>query len=380
MMMTVVRVMPSSGMNAVFSPGGGPFAVKVLEVAGDRAVVWAGERIIEVRSEIPLAAGEEFLVEAERRGDGTVAWRVVGEIARTGSKDPRNLPGENLQRSPQGEPLRYAFLEFGVPLSEVNFQKARQLLQKLGADTPAAALAAAAYLQSGLESEDLLEFMFSFFSRLLSAGDQVNEGSTKELFPGGIAPFSEQDLFSRNGATLLRARLQEIAEAIIRLSGAFREDHGRDPGTPVTPCWDDLTKLLLAGQVFARLRASGRDGVFYYIPLFLVASGVLFSDGELLVCPCAEERDAECCRVLLLLETEKLGKMQIDVFFREGNLTVGAVVEREGTKLLFDRYWPELACVLQQKNYRVHWSGCRVGVLSREKPAAEPYCPLDLLV
>ncbi|MDN5375891.1 MAG: hypothetical protein PWQ39_931, partial [Thermacetogenium sp.] len=60
MMMTVVRVMPSSGMNAVFSPGGGPFAVKVLEVAGDRAVVWAGERIIEVRSEIPLAAGEEF--------------------------------------------------------------------------------------------------------------------------------------------------------------------------------------------------------------------------------------------------------------------------------------------------------------------------------
>lgn len=143
--MTVVRVMPTSGMNAVFSPRGGPFAVKVLEVAGDRAVVWAGERIIEVRSEIPLAAGEEFLVEAERRGDGTVAWRVVGEIARTGSKDLRNLQGENLQRSPQGEPLRYAFLEFGVPLSEANFQKARQLLQKLGADTPAAALAAAAW-------------------------------------------------------------------------------------------------------------------------------------------------------------------------------------------------------------------------------------------
>lgn len=381
MMMPVVRMMPLR-LNAVLLPpaGEGPFAVKVLEVAGERAVVWAGERIIEVRSEIPLAAGEEFLVTPERRGDGTVAWRVVGEIADAGSKGPRHLPGGGLQESLHGDLWRYAFREFGIPLSEDNLQKGRQLLQKLGTDTPAAVLAAAVCLKSGLESEGLLEFMFSFFSRLLSARDQVNKRSTKVVFPGGSAPFSEEDLLSPDGISLLSDRLREVSEVIIRLSGALREESGQDPGAPLNPRWDDLIKLILAGQVFARLRAFGSDGAFYYIPLFLVAGDDLFSNGELLIYPCSEERDADCCRVLLLLETEKLGKMQIDVFWRKGELTVGAVVEREGTKLFFDRYWPELAFVLQQKNYRVHWSGCRVGVLSREKPAAGSYRSLDLLV
>lgn len=359
--------------------GEGSFPVRILEVAGERALVLAGGRILEVRSEISLASGQEFLVTQEQRRDGTTAWRILKEIPPPGGSTGYSMTGR-FPGNPQNEDLCCALRRFGVPLTESNLQKAGQFLREMGNYSPAGTLAAAVSIKLGLESASFLQAMSSFFSCRL-AGRDLTKKRAKDSSPGKLSSASGEEFLSPTGAAVLGARLKEIYEAMSKLFGTLREHPGQNPEATVFPGREELGRILLAGQLFAQLRENGMDGAFYFIPLFLVTGGDLFSNGELLIYPCPPESGGSgSCRVLLLLETEKLGKMQIDITCREKFLWMEAVVEKEETKLLFDRYWQELALILQQRNYQVHWSGCRVGVLSREKSGMGPCHSLDLLV
>lgn len=318
---------------------------------------------LEVRSEIPLARNQIFLVNQDLRGDGTITWRVLREIPVSSSQDYFSSLGQG-EAGFEEKALCSCLRQVGLPLTESNLQRARQCQGLLGKATAATTLAAAFAVKLGLGSPTLIQALASFLSCLLEQQDEINkkEGSSKDLAP----------------------RLKELCESLKNLFSSIREHSGQPLESVIKECFpgkEELGKLLLAGQLFAEARENSPQGVFYYIPLFLLAAEGSFPEGEIFICPGpADSTDSGGCRVQLLLDTENLGGVQINICCWERSLQVDALVEREETKLLFDCYWPELESILQKRNLQLYWLGCKVGELSRERFGLKLHRPLDLFV
>lgn len=355
--MSIFGTLQPLTVNSVFPSGGGarPFLVRVLGVTGATAQVLVEGVTLEVRSEIPLARNQIFLVMQDLRDDGTITWRVLREIPASASQNPFSSLEQVLCTS-----LR----QVGLPLTESNLQKVRQYQGLLGKFTATTALAAAFAIKLGLRSPTLIQALASFISCLLGRQDNINK---KERNSKDVAP-----------------RLKELCEGLKNLFCKIREHSGQPLESLVGECFpgkEELGKLLLAGQFFARAQENSPKGGFYYIPLFLLAAEGSFPEGVVFICPGpADGTDSGSCRVRLLLDTKNLGKVQINICCWERSLQVNALVEREETKLLFDRYWSELDASLQKRKLQLYWSGCRVGKLPREKFGLRLHQSLDLFV
>jgi hypothetical protein len=343
--------------------GNSPFLIRIVSVTGNIAHVLADGVTLEVRSEIPVAQNQIFLVTQDLRDDGTIAWRILREIPTSDSHHHSSFWGQ--EEAGFGEKnLCSSLSQMGLPLTESNLHKARQYLSLLGKPTVANALTAAIAVKINLRSPILMQALASFVSCLLEQQDGINKkkSSSKDVASG----------------------LKELCEGLKNLFSNVRGHSGYSLESFIEEYFhgqEELGKLLLAGQFFARAQGNSPKGAFYYIPLFLLATEDFFPRGEIFICPDREDGvDSNGCRVWLLLDTKNLGRVQINICCWKRSLQVDVLVEREETKLLFDRYWSELESVLQERELKLYWLGCRVGKLPRENFGLKLHRSLDLFV
>jgi hypothetical protein len=348
-------------------PAGSGFRVTVL-AAGNPAIVAAAGQVLAVRSEIPMQAGDSFLVTSEQAGT-TVRWRISSTAAapdQTAANEGNAPASAALNRIDLAAALKLA----GVADSPALSGKIARLLDSLGGTAPLSDfLAAAAAAELGVYSRQLLEAILSFMAAGLQPGSgmEADEQALRQavMQASGLAG-QLQDL-----SKLLRTDKQKLEQL---LQSFYQSTAGKE---------------LLGGELLASLQQ--KEHPFYYIPLFTVVKQELLRNSELTVWPPrteqGEEPEQKLWRFQLTLETEALGWISFDMIYSKGELEVRPLAEQPSTKELLDRNWPLLEKGLRAMELRLHWTPCRLGEvaapLKRLRQADEQlenYQPVNLFV
>ena len=94
-----------------------------------------------------------------------------------------------------------------------------------------------------------------------------------------------------------------------------------------------------------------------------------------------DDSDNEQVHLVLEVDSEALGTVRIDLNWRQGVLGVGTCVEKEETKKLIEKHWPELADRLEKGGLKVRWLGCVVNpVKARQMFNKSPMRSIDILI
>lgn len=348
------------GLNMTISPDtrGQIFPVKILDAAEGTAIVSVNGKIMNVKTEIPLTRHQIFIVVEEKPGDGSITWRILTEVSAGAlGKIGASLRDSGTAVKPEID-LVHALRWSGVPLTESNLARAGHILELLGEPSPGNILAAAISTKLGINTLGLIQAIAVFASSLFYGKEVRNELNSKDQIVSG---------------------LRRCCEGLQRLIQFVREHPECTFGEALKECfpgYEELGKLLVGGQLFIQAQETAVGSVFYYIPLFLY----LPIEGEAYLFP-PQQGDKKQLRFLLLVKTERLGRIKINMKWGQGVLGLQTFVEKHETKELLDKYWTELAARLENKGFCVQWSGCQVDP-SSVKPLLMRKTPrsFDLLI
>jgi len=315
------------------------FPVQILDAAEGTATVSVNSETLKVKTEVPLSRHQILLVQEEKSGDGGITWRILKDLS---VKDTSGKIGLST-----GDEIIRALRWLGAPLTENNLARAGHFLELLGKPTAANVLAAAISAKAGVGSADLIQAIAAFVSSLL---------------------FGSQMKGRLNDKNQISSYLRQCCEGLQRVLQFIREHPQCSLAEALHKCFpgnEELGRQLIGGQFFARLQELVTGGVFYYLPLFLQFP----IEVEAYLSP-SQQGGKKQLLVVLLLETESLGRVRMDLIWgvKRDVLEARAVVERQETKELFENCWPELAARLKKGGLQMQWAGCRVESLSLDAP------------
>lgn len=335
--MTVVFRPLDTNMTITPVTRGQIFAVKILDAAEGTAVVSVNGETMKVRSDIPLSRHQVIIVMEEKSGESTI-WRILKELSAADAPGKTRVSLESWGASVKPEiDIIHALRWLGVPLTENNIIKAGNILRLLGDGTPGNVLAAVISTKLGIDSAGLIQAIALFTSSLFFSLDMHNKLNSKDQ---------------------IAFRLRQCCEGLQRLFQFIREHPECSLTEALNKCFpgfEELGRQLIGGQFFAQAQEIFTGSVFYYLPLFLYLP--VECEAYLFPSPQGEKTQLQ---LLLLVETERLGRLEIDMKWDAGVLELQTIVEKLETKELFDSYWPELAARLEKGRFQVQWAGCKV--------------------
>ncbi len=327
------------------------FLLTVLEVEGDTAIILANGRALEVHSEIPLQPGQKLLVSQEQGIGGEIRLRLI--------RDETAPETAGRQAAPETErqiDLLTALRLADLPVTAEAANKMAALLKTLGGDLSLPnLLAAAAFSNSGLTSDQVLKAVASFLNSLL---ERQEDGSQNEA-----------DARNSPGQVLKQAvlaRVQELTEMLQRLAGQ------PEGGQKLEAVLQELVarsgepgRQAVGGQVYAWTQTDQEGHNYFYLPLHTILNNYGLRNCELYIYPPAgeqnDENDQNAWLFTLTMETETLGWMQFKLSCQNHQVAVQALVEQPETKLALDDNWPLLAAGLSSLNLKLASQRCDLG-------------------
>lgn len=314
---------------------GTPFRIEVLETGPGRALVAVNRVKMEVHSDLALRPGQVLLVRQMPGEKGLVCWQVLGEVIPEAGPE-LSQTGYLSQFSALTDTLRQAGFSTGFPVLPAGLDS--RFIGSL--------LASLTLFKTGSRSPLIWQAVSAFLDFYLKEADRPADSSRT---PGG-AELSAA-LKERVGKLrLLGEKLAAGGETLDGLLSAFFSRSGEEG------------KRLLGGQVYTCTNQEQSDG-FYYLPLGSF-SGEALPAGEILIRfprGGGEEKSPCCWRLILSLETERLGWVQFDLVLEQRELLIGALAERPETRALIEGYREELEQALKSHHLQVNWKGCRLG-------------------
>ena len=247
------------------------FLLTVLEVEGDTAVILTNGRALEVHSEIPLQPGQKLLVSQEQGIGGEIRLRLI--------RDETAPETAGRQAAPETErqiDLLTALRLADLPVTAEAANKMAALLKTLGGDLSLPnLLAAAAFSNSGLTSDQVLKAVASFLNSLL---ERQEDGSQNEA-----------DARNSPGQVLKQAvlaRVQELTEMLQRLAGQ------PEGGQKLEAVLQELVarsgepgRQAVGGQVYAWTQTDQEGHNYFYLPLHTILNNYGLRNCELYIYP-----------------------------------------------------------------------------------------------
>ena len=353
------------------------FLLTVLEVEGDTAVILTNGRALEVHSEIPLQPGQKLLVSQEQGIGGEIRLRLI--------RDETAPETAGRQAAPETErqiDLLTALRLADLPVTAEAANKMAALLKTLGGDLSLPnLLAAAAFSNSGLTSDQVLKAVASFLNSLL---ERQEDGSQNEA-----------DARNSPGQVLKQAvlaRVQELTEMLQRLAGQ------PEGGQKLEAVLQELVarsgepgRQAVGGQVYAWTQTDQEGHNYFYLPLHTILNNYGLRNCELYIYPPAgeqnDENDQNAWLFTLTMETETLGWMQFKLSCQNHQVAVQALVEQPETKLALDDNWPLLAAGLSSLNLKLASQRCDLGRVDSQARSVQDlgiqfqqYNPFDISI
>jgi hypothetical protein len=327
------------------------FLLTVLEVEGDTAVILANGRALEVHSEIPLQPGQTLLVSQEQGAGGEIRLHPI--------RDGAALETAGRQAVPEAErqiDLLTALRLAELPVTPEAANKMATLLKTLGGDLSLPnLLAAAAFLKTGLASDQILKAVASFLNSLLE----------------GQEDGSQNEAAARNGSgqvlkQAVLAGVQELTEMLQRLAGQPEGGQKLEAALQALVAKSgESGRQAVGGQVYAWTQTDQEGHNYFYLPLHTILNNYGLRNCELYIYPPAgeqnDENDQDAWLFTLTMETETLGWMQFNLSCQNRQVAVQALVEQPETKLALDDNWPLLAAGLSSLNLKLASQLCDLG-------------------
>lgn len=337
--------------------------IRVLQVAGNKAIVSVQGLLQEVRTDVELRPGQAFYVRQEQ-GKGEVLWRIVKEVEGLEFLSPASvLQNLGITESPENLAILAALHDAGLALSKENFFLVKRYLAQLGSFNSVNLLVSLtlARLGAGFQPfllKALLEFFQKKFSEKLPPDKAISQESLLERFVVQLQSSTER---LRNILLALYHYLSgksgESGESEV-LSRVFREGFlSRD-------------LELLGGQIFAWAYCQEQEELFYFIPFFVFAEHGSGHRGEVYLYPPRKGKEKDYWKLVLVLETGNLGWIQVELVMRGSLIEGKVVVEEEETRSLFEEHLPELLQSFQGTGIQFNWLGCALGKV--RKLAVQP--------
>jgi hypothetical protein len=335
-------------LNAILQqPLPGRFLLTVLAVKDNMAVIVVNGRALEVHSEIPLQPGQTLLVSQEQGAGGEIRLRPIGDGALPEIAGRQAVPKAERQID-----LLTALRLADLPVTADAASKIATLLKTLGGDLSLPnLLAAAAFLKSGLASDQALRAVASFLNNLLAQPqDEADAGN-------GTGPALKQAVL---------ARMQGLVEALQELAS---QPEGNQKLNAVLQALvaksGESGRQAVGGQVYAWTQADQDGHNYFYLPLHAILNNYGLRNCELYIRPPAGQQkggnEQAAWLFTLTLETETLGWMQFKLACQNRQVNVQAVVEQPATKLALDDNWPLLAAGLSSLNLKLASERCDLG-------------------
>lgn len=325
------------------------FPIKVIDVNGERAVIKTDNGCLEVTSQVPLDPGQELLVRALGTPEGKEEWQIICDL--TEASTPSLFSKLGLSEDTANRAIASALRRAGLPITRENICLIRLLIEHLGTSTYHDLYTAIASIITSLRLAIPWNFLFPllkpFIDRVVLA-QETSKRSDRDCGEGA-------NKTERNAAHQLRKSLSLLQKAISCLATRLGNSSLKDID------WEEEQRLLLGGQLLAWGQGEDirRQGVYFYLPLFLTSRDEEYPSGEMLVFP---KSKGGLISVVLNLMTRHLGWIRVELGLDGDTLSVKMLAEELSTKELIDASWPELAEALRKgTSYAVVWSGCRVG-------------------
>lgn len=355
--------------------GDGLFLIKVMDVKGDSVVVATRNSLWHVRAQIPLTPGQSFLVKPEQKDGLGVRLRIVKEIS---------TPAEELHRfslplilkelgveifSKEGIFFISLLKKAGLPLTEQNLNRIKILLNKLGGVSCSNILAAIIATRLNLPVKSPLIEMINSFSNLILSDSSVQAGFSEQIWGETYRHNAEL-----RWEELINLRLKTIFDQLRELFVSILKQQGDVNRSIFTERYQSIVKHLWGGQLVA-WAVDYDAGPFYYIPFFAFLNRDIFPKGELLIYPryCFDSENSNdselfkdgCWRIVLNIETQNLGWIQIDLKYKDSLLQLSTLVENHKAKAIIDECWPQLERRLVLLNLKLDWLGCKTGTVKK---------------
>jgi hypothetical protein len=351
------------------------FLLTVLKVEGDAAVIQVNGKALEVQSEIPLHPGQTLFVSQEQGAGGEIRLRLIRDVSAMETAGEQAVPQAGKEMD-----LLTALRLAELPVTAENTNKIAALLKTLGGLSLPNLLAAAAFLETGLSSSQMLEAVASFLNSLLSQQQEETQNETVDRNDVGQA--LKQAVLTR---------MQGLAEAL-RLPGQPEGRQNLDAalGALVAKSGES-GRQALGGQVYTWTQTDQDGHNYLYLPLHTILSDYGLRNCELHVYPPPgepkNEDDQGSWTFTLTLETEALGWMQFKLACQNRQVAVQALVEQPGTKLALEDNWPLLATGLDSLNLKLASQRCDLGRVDSQARSVQnlgmqfqQYNPFDVSV
>jgi hypothetical protein len=353
------------------------FLLTVLEVEGDTAVILANGRALEVHSEIPLQPGQTLLVSQEQGAGGEIRLHPIRDGAAPETAGRQAVPEAERQID-----LLTALRLAELPVTPEAANKMAALLKTLGGDLSLPnLLAAAAFLKTGLASDQVLKAVASFLNSLLE----------------GQEDGSQNEAAARNGTgTALKqavlAGVQELTEMLQRLAGQPEGGQKLEAALQALVAKSgESGRQAVGGQVYAWTQTDQEGHNYFYLPLHTILNNYGLRNCELYIYPPAgeqnDENDQDAWLFTLTMETETLGWMQFKLSCQNRQVAVQALVEQPETKLALDDNWPLLAGGLSSLNLKLASQRCDLGRVDSQARSIQDlgiqfqqYYPFDISI
>ncbi len=203
--------------------------------------------------------------------------------------------------------------------------------------------------------------------RPLGLNLNIIQGIDEQIFPvkileaaGGVATVSVNGVIMRvkTAIPLTREQLflvkQEQRKDGTTAWRILRELKGEDveSSSKLAKMLSDLLENIIPKQETGRQLLSAQPlPLFLYLPV---------KTEVYLLSMAADDSENEQVRLVLEVDSEVIGKVRIDLNWRQGVLGVRSFVEKEETRKLIEKHWPDLADRLEKGGLQVRWLGCTV--------------------
>jgi hypothetical protein len=269
-----------------------------------------------------------------------------------------------------------------LPVTPEAANKMAALLKTLGGDLSLPnLLAAAAFLKTGLASDQVLKAVASFLNSLLE----------------GQEDGSQNEAAARNGTgTALKqavlAGVQELTEMLQRLAGQPEGGQKLEAALQALVAKSgESGRQAVGGQVYAWTQTDQEGHNYFYLPLHTILNNYGLRNCELYIYPPAgeqnDENDQDAWLFTLTMETETLGWMQFKLSCQNRQVAVQALVEQPETKLALDDNWPLLAGGLSSLNLKLASQRCDLGRVDSQARSIQDlgiqfqqYYPFDISI
>jgi hypothetical protein len=355
------------------------FLLTVLEAEGDTAVILANGSALQVRSEIPLQPGQMLLVSQEQGAGGEIRLRLLKDVTAMETTGQQDAPETDSQID-----LLTALRLAELPATADAANKTAALLKTLGGQSLPNLLAAAAFLKTGLASDQILKAVASFLNSLLeqqddnplneaAAGNSQGEAlkqtvltSLQELTDGlqrlAAQPENASDLATQpDSVQKLFAQPDSVQKLFAQPDGGQKLEASLQALVAKS---GESVRQAIGGQVYTWTQ-NDPEGQGFYLPLHTILNNYGLRNCDLFICPPAgeqnKENDPEAWLFALTLETEGLGWMQFNLAYQNHQVAVQAVVEQPETKLALDDNWSLLAAGLGSLNLKLASQRCDLG-------------------